>query len=55
MIEASELRGETEKLNLTTLKVRMERGDLIKLHKIESGLYKLKWVVDYERGLKEGK
>ena len=37
-------------LNLTTLKVRKEIEDLIQLHKKESDLNKVNWVVDYERG-----
>ena len=36
-------------LNLTSLEARRERGDLIQLYKIESGINKVNWVEDYER------
>ena len=36
-------------LNLTSLEARRERGDLIQLYKIESGINKGNWVEDYER------
>ena len=38
-----------QNLNLTSLKVRRERGDRIRLHKKVSVMNKVNWVDDYER------
>ena len=37
-----------QNINLESQEVRRERGDLIQLHKIESGINKVNWVEDYE-------
>ena len=38
-------------LNLTTLEVRKNRGDLIQQYKIESRINKVSWANQYERGV----
>ena len=38
-----------QNLKLTSLKVRRERGDRIRLHKKVSVMNKVNWVDDYER------
>ena len=39
-----------QNLNITTLKVRQERVDLIQIYKIENGTNRVNWEDEYERG-----
>ena len=42
-----------KELNLTSLEIRRERGDLIEFYKAERGLEEIKWENKLRRGLRE--